>query len=269
MPLYVSDYLRDTRRLTAAEHGAYLLLIMEYWTSGGLPDDDRQLSRIACMTPAEWRRAKPTIQAFFRDGWRHQRIEDEIAKAIEKHERRSEAGKRGGIAKANAKRKPSNATSNALASSSQPQPHTEAVVDKQQQLDPPAAAGKSMLQQEDFDLSDRVMEAMGLHKHDTQCVGTAYFCKKWIDAGWQPDLIVDTVKRIMARRSKPPGNVKYFEQAIADAHAEMARPLPAGSARSTGPPRRETFADLAMEFERRSTLDEHTPDDFDGITIDG
>lgn len=125
MPLYISDYLRDTRKLTAAEHGAYLLLIMEYWTAGGLPDDDRQLARIASMTPSEWRRAKPTVQAFFRDGWHHQRIEDEIAKAIEKHERRSEAGKRGGIAKANAKRKPGNATSNALASSSQPQPQPQ------------------------------------------------------------------------------------------------------------------------------------------------
>lgn len=122
MPLYVADYLRDTRQLSPAEHGAYLLLIMEYWTSGGLPDDDVKLARVAGMSATEWRKIKPTVQAFFTDGWKHRRIDDEIAKAEAKHERRSEAGKRGGRAAAMAKQTSSNATSNAQASSSQPQP---------------------------------------------------------------------------------------------------------------------------------------------------
>jgi uncharacterized protein YdaU (DUF1376 family) len=118
MPLYIADYLRDTRKLTTAEHGAYLLLIMEYWTAGELPADDRQLARIVGMSAAEWRKAKPNVQEFFTSGWRHKRIDDEIAKANFKHERRSEAGKRGGIASANSKQN----SSNAQASSSQSQP---------------------------------------------------------------------------------------------------------------------------------------------------
>lgn len=81
MPLYVADYLRDTRKLTAAEHGAYLLLIMEYWTVGNLPDDDRQLARIASMSTAEWRKARPNVQVFFHDGWKHKRIDGELAKS--------------------------------------------------------------------------------------------------------------------------------------------------------------------------------------------
>jgi uncharacterized protein YdaU (DUF1376 family) len=93
MPLYVADYLRDTRRLTAAEHGAYLLLIMEYWTAGELPDDDRQLSRIACMTPAEWRRARPNVQGFFQDGWTHKRINAELARSAEISSKRSASAK--------------------------------------------------------------------------------------------------------------------------------------------------------------------------------
>lgn len=93
MPLYVADYLRDTRRLTAAEHGAYLLLIMEYWTSGELPDDDRQLARIVAMTPAEWRKAKPNVQPFFTDGWKHKRIDAELARSAEISSKRSASAK--------------------------------------------------------------------------------------------------------------------------------------------------------------------------------
>jgi uncharacterized protein YdaU (DUF1376 family) len=93
MPLYVADYLRDTRKLTAAEHGAYLLLIMEYWTSGELPDDDRQLARIASMTPAEWRKARPNVQPFFVDGWKHKRIDAELARSAEISSKRSASAK--------------------------------------------------------------------------------------------------------------------------------------------------------------------------------
>ena len=78
MPLYIADYRADSAHLNAAEHGAYLNLIMHYWTTGGLPDDDRQLARIACMTARQWGRARPTIQAFFHDGWEHGRIKREL-----------------------------------------------------------------------------------------------------------------------------------------------------------------------------------------------
>jgi hypothetical protein len=60
MSLHIGDYLKDTRHLRALEHGAYFLLIMHYWTKGGLPDDDRQLSAIACMSDKEWKKARPS-----------------------------------------------------------------------------------------------------------------------------------------------------------------------------------------------------------------
>ena len=100
MPLYVADYRRDTAHLSTAEHGAYLLLIMHYWATGGLPDDDRQLARIACMTNSEWRRTRPIVQAFFFDGWKHKRIEFELTEAA----RMSAAGRAGGKASGEARR---------------------------------------------------------------------------------------------------------------------------------------------------------------------
>src|SRR3979411_1763254 len=49
MPLYWGDYAKATAHLSAAQHGAYLMLLKHYWSIGGpLPDDDGALWRIAC-----------------------------------------------------------------------------------------------------------------------------------------------------------------------------------------------------------------------------
>jgi uncharacterized protein YdaU (DUF1376 family) len=88
MPLYVADYLADAAHLTATQHGAYLLLIMNYWQRGcPLPDDDRRLARIARVGPREWARMRDTISEFFSiaDGaWVHNRIEHELARVSDK-----------------------------------------------------------------------------------------------------------------------------------------------------------------------------------------
>ena len=81
MPLYIADYLRKTTHLGALESGAYLHLIMDYWQNGRLPEDDRMLARIAKLTDREWKKLKPTLQAFFHDGWKHSRIDEEISEA--------------------------------------------------------------------------------------------------------------------------------------------------------------------------------------------
>jgi uncharacterized protein YdaU (DUF1376 family) len=99
--------------------GAYILLILAYWRMGCLPDDDQQLCRITRLTADEWATARPTIAAFFHDGWRHRRIDAEIAKFEAKHSRRAEAGKRGGNATATARQCSSNATSIAAANAEQ------------------------------------------------------------------------------------------------------------------------------------------------------
>jgi uncharacterized protein YdaU (DUF1376 family) len=97
MPLYVGDYLRDTRDLNTLQHGAYLLLIMHYWQHDALPSDDARLAAITGLSIAQWRRIREPVQAKFSDGWRHKRIEAEIAKTDRAFMQRRVAGRNGGI----------------------------------------------------------------------------------------------------------------------------------------------------------------------------
>lgn len=99
MPFYVGDYLADTGHLSTEEHGAYLLLIFHYWQQKFLPEDEGQLARIAKVSPHKWRQIKIVLQPFFERGWRHKRIESELKKTQEKHERLSRAGRKGGRVK--------------------------------------------------------------------------------------------------------------------------------------------------------------------------
>ena len=96
MPLYIPDFLADTMHLSAAETGAYLCLIMDYWMHDGLPDDDRKLAQIARLPVRAWLAMRATIAAFFHDGWRHKRIDAELDKMVGVTERRRAAGSKGG-----------------------------------------------------------------------------------------------------------------------------------------------------------------------------
>jgi uncharacterized protein YdaU (DUF1376 family) len=84
LPFYVGEYLRETRHLTLEQHGAYVLLLLEYWWKSCLPDDDVQLARIVGVSPAEWRKLKPALKGLFQDDWRHERIDKQIKKSKDK-----------------------------------------------------------------------------------------------------------------------------------------------------------------------------------------
>jgi uncharacterized protein YdaU (DUF1376 family) len=95
MPFYPCDYLADTGHLSTLEHGAYLLLIMHYWQKGSLPDDEKEFATICRLPPYRWHRMRDKISRLFHDGWKHKRIEEELAKAQALREKRSDAGKAG------------------------------------------------------------------------------------------------------------------------------------------------------------------------------
>ncbi len=115
MPLYVADYLSKTGHLSTTEHGAYLLLIMQYWTKGPLPDHDPTLARITRLRVERWKAIRPQLESFFTlelgRVWRHDRIDDELQKAADLREKRQAA----------AASRWSNSNANALQMHTQPQ----------------------------------------------------------------------------------------------------------------------------------------------------
>lgn len=102
LPLYVADYRADTHHLTTAQHGAYLLLLMEMWNDpdGSLPNNSATLGRICGpMDNRNWARTWSALKPLFQvvgDRLRHKRIDKEIAKMEAVAEARAAGGKLGG-----------------------------------------------------------------------------------------------------------------------------------------------------------------------------
>jgi len=97
MPLYIADYLADAAHLTTTEHGAYLLLIMNYWQRGKpLDNSNGRLANVARMSNEEWAKIEPTLAEFFDidgDQWSHKRIERELEHFRTKSDKAKAAGK--------------------------------------------------------------------------------------------------------------------------------------------------------------------------------
>ena len=81
MPIYIGDYLADTMRLSTVQHGAYFLLMMEYWRQGPLPDNADELSAIVRADRKTWDKSIwPVLKRYFTlgdDGLLHQKRADE------------------------------------------------------------------------------------------------------------------------------------------------------------------------------------------------
>ena len=95
MQLYIADYLADTMHLSAEEHGAYLLLMFNYWQTGK-PIPKNRLAKIARLTNERLADVEPSLQEFFCDNgeeWVHLRIEEDLASVREKLTKKSAAGK--------------------------------------------------------------------------------------------------------------------------------------------------------------------------------
>lgn len=119
MPFYIGDYLRDTRHLSQGQHGAYLLLLAHYYSTGKpLPIDPEANYRIALAIASEEREnVDKILKEFFtkkRDGYHNKRADNVIEARNEKRSKLSEIGRKGGMAKAIANAK-ANGVANDLA----------------------------------------------------------------------------------------------------------------------------------------------------------
>lgn len=67
LPLFTDAFISDTTHLTAAQTGAYIMLLMHAWRSRdcALPDDDRILARMARMDGRLWAAHKEVILSFW------------------------------------------------------------------------------------------------------------------------------------------------------------------------------------------------------------
>lgn len=107
MQLYIADYLADTMHLSTEEHGAYLLLMFNYWQTGK-PIPKSRLARIARLSNDRWISVESSLAEFFTDAgteWVHERIERDLKAVRASLEQKTAAGKASAAA-----RKAKNAT---------------------------------------------------------------------------------------------------------------------------------------------------------------
>ena len=86
----IGAYVKDTMRLSTEGHGAYLLLMLDYYATEKAPPDDDEVLASICKLPVEVWTAKhrKVLAPFFdiKDGrWFHNRIEREMLEACSKH----------------------------------------------------------------------------------------------------------------------------------------------------------------------------------------
>lgn len=96
MPFFVGDYLADTMRLTTEQHGAYLLLILDYWKNGPPPDDNEVLAHIVRLPVETWIRHRRALSPFFdvsEGQWLHGRVDAERRKANAHKDKSSNGGR--------------------------------------------------------------------------------------------------------------------------------------------------------------------------------
>ena len=95
MQLYIADYLADTMHLSTEEHGAYLLLMFNYWQTGR-PIPKNRLSKIARLSNDRWDAVEPSLKEFFNDTgteWVQERIERDLEAVKNSISQKSAAGK--------------------------------------------------------------------------------------------------------------------------------------------------------------------------------
>lgn len=106
MRMYWRDYLADTQSFDAREHGAYMLLIAEYWMNGGpISADEKYLKRLTRLSGRGAGEALQRVLSKFKlrgHCLHHKRCDKELRAARSRMANYSERGQKGANARWNA-----------------------------------------------------------------------------------------------------------------------------------------------------------------------
>lgn len=217
MPLYIGDYLGDTQRLTTEQHGAYILLIIDYWRNGPPPDDDSILQQIVRLDKSAWKKHRLVLSKMFQiiDGeWKHKRIDKELIAAKDNAERRSKKAKAGADARWG--KRQTDASSNAP---SMPQALPEECAPPSPS---PREANASPRARDVSDLMKSLCQIAKIEipdpgrnfaKHQSELLTV----ESWIEAGADPALIQETLTKRCAALRTSPRSLAFFDKPVRQA----------------------------------------------------
>jgi uncharacterized protein YdaU (DUF1376 family) len=241
-PMYPDDYEADTAHLTLAEDGAYNRLLRLCWRSPGcsIPADRNWVHRrLRALTDEDKSVVDSVLAEFFvlrENRYSNARLSKEFAAASEAHERRKNAGAKGGAAKS--RKTQASADSIAVAKPKQPEPEPEPERSSSRaQAHDAAAPGSDQSQgaapetpgaAPDTTTRERLLAAMGIGPDGiagpSRFIGTATDMAevaKWsgmgLDAAAQAQVIAEACRR--QRSADPawmPRRFSYFTGAMAD-----------------------------------------------------
>lgn len=263
LPLWTDAYLADTRHLSTAQHGAYLLLLMEAWRRPRktLPDDDALLAKLVSATADEWAALKPVVMAFWkRDGrskeWGQKRLKIEAEYlATRRAMQRDRAAKRWNSEKKQdavamqAPHQSGNAASGIALST--PTPIKKESI-AQQEAAPRPDEGFDKLKAR----CDRALALIGADAAKSPVWALTADLQRWIHAGadFESD-ILPAIAECMAKRKEKgegaPSGWRYFEKPVAEARQRRLAGLPARSvngAPADGQPRMMAAAAARAPF---------------------
>ncbi len=98
MPVYVGDLIRDTQDLDDDEFGAYVRILLHYWTQDGMIGSDiDRIRRVTKKTPEQVEKIKYIMSRYFvlsENGYHNNRSDEELEKAKKRSEAASGKAKR-------------------------------------------------------------------------------------------------------------------------------------------------------------------------------
>lgn len=101
-PFYWSDYSGKTFNLTQGQHGAYFLLMRHIYTSGASIEHEERYSIAKAVLQQEQENVDFVLRKYFRrdgDVWVNDTCLEVMQEALDLHEKRKKAGKKGGKTK--------------------------------------------------------------------------------------------------------------------------------------------------------------------------